>query len=156
LPLAADAQVVRQHPDSRHNVEDVVNGLRLKDLAEGRYLAFDLKEILAVLELDARNSRWLCTELWCIPFGAPDEQGLEDRYNTGTYLTGEELTALAAETRQVVDGRFRAFRGTETEPWLIVRAVDSSFWEVFSTEQTVLDRLRAQFKDVVEIASDAA
>jgi hypothetical protein len=133
-----------------------MNGLRIDDLAEGRYLAFDLREILAALGPQARTSRWVCTDLWCIPFGEPDESVLEKQYSPGSTITGEELVRLAAKIRQVVDGTFRAFAESADRPWLIVRAVDSSFWEVFSTEPEALERLRCRFRSVRHIATDAA
>jgi hypothetical protein len=137
--------------------EDIeMNGLRIADLAEGGHLAFDLKEILAAIGPAVSTSRWLCTDLWCIPFGEPDDQALEACYRTGSFIGGEELVELAAQTRQVVDGTFRAFRESAEQPWLILRAVDSSFWEVFSDDAATLDKLRVRFQDVRDITSDAA
>jgi hypothetical protein len=42
----------------------------------------------------------------------------------------------------------------EDDPWIIIRAVDSSFWEVFSDRQDVLDAIRARFRVVDDEADE--
>jgi len=135
-----------------------VKGLRIKDLAEGRYLAFDLRDLLSVIGPAVESSQWRCTDLWCIPIEPVGEGELEPQYDTGSLISGSTLTTLAARTRQVIDGEFRAHRGTPTSehPWLVIRAVDSSFWEVFSDDDSVLQQLRTRFHDVQDLAADAA
>ena len=135
-----------------------MRGLRIKDLAEGGYLAFDLRDLLSVIAAAAESSRWRCTDLWCIPIEPIGEGELKLQYDSGSLITGSTLSALAERTRQVIDGEFRAYRGSPTseEAWLVIRAVDSSFWEVFSDDDNVLRQLRVRFHDVQDLAADAA
>ena len=64
-----------------------------------------------------------------------------------TFIAGEHLSRIAHDLTQVIDGKFAALESSDS-PWVIIRAVDSSFYEVFSTESAVLDRVRATFRKV--------
>ena len=45
-------------------------------------------------------------------------------------ISGELLLQLAADITQVIDGKFAGYRLNESQPWLIVTAVDSSAYDV--------------------------
>ena len=66
-------------------------------------------------------------------------------------MTTDELAGFAAQVAQVIDGEFSAILPGETEPWLVIRAVDSSWWEVFSANGRVFDALRLRFTDVRDV-----
>ena len=51
---------------------------------------------------------------------------------------------------QVIDGEFRAFEPGAGEPWVIVEAVDSSYYTVQSADAAVLASIRDRFGDVSE------
>lgn len=133
-----------------------MKGLRIKDLRDDRCLAFDLKDLLAAIGPSAKSAFWRCTELWCLP-EEPNEEGmLEALYDTGTRIHGGEMVALADRTRQVIDGTFQGYRElVERDPWVVLRAVDSSWWEVFSVDEPVLTKLRVRFHDVEDLVADA-
>jgi len=125
-------------------------GLRIRDL-EGRVLAFDLRELLDLLGRDAVVSHWKCVVEDYVPTEHARPNLWEASSPSGTVLDGTDLVALAAETLQVIDGRFEAFRRGEDEPWLSLEAIDSSYWEVFASDAGHLVRFRRKFQQVEDL-----
>jgi hypothetical protein len=67
----------------------------------------------------------------------------------GPWVSGEEFLAHAREILQVIDGEFEAVQpGDLSPPWLILRAVDSSWWEVYSDDPDVEAAFRRAFHDI--------
>jgi hypothetical protein len=72
-------------------------------------------------------------------------------------LTGEEMRRFAGTVLQTIDGHFEAHSGGAAKrPWLIILAVDSSWFEVWSSKPAVLEGVRARFKHVSDIPAGAA
>jgi len=65
-------------------------------------------------------------------------------------LSGHDLMAATDRVLQVIDGEFDAFDDDQNKPWVIVRAIDSSFWEVESSDANVLAAVRGCFHRVEE------
>ncbi len=64
-------------------------------------------------------------------------------------LSGSDLASLAENTRQVIWGEFVGWGPTPSDkPWVIIRAVDSTFYEIISEDEAVLDKIRSTYKDV--------
>jgi hypothetical protein len=56
---------------------------------------------------------------------------------------------LAENTRQVIGGEFVGSVPTQSDrPWVIIRAVDSMFYEIVSEDEAVLDKISSTYKDV--------
>lgn len=125
-------------------------GVRIHDRTDDDELAFDLAELLACIGERARVSRWRCNVGECI---ARDEArtDLERAYGAPAGVSGAELFALAAETLQIVDGVFEAFRPGERRSWLKLEAIDSTYWEVFAAKADDLAPLRDRFSEVESI-----
>ena len=119
------------------------------------FLEFDLVELLAVLGESARSSTWRCSVKECISVEKA-RPNLEDAYNTADGLSGTELLALAAETRQVIDGVFQAFRAGEDSQWIKLEAIDSTYWEVFASDALQLSPFKSRFREVEHIEGGAA
>ena len=66
---------------------------------------------------------------------------------TDSMASSESLLNLANDGTQIIDGDFLAVRPSG-EPMLLLRAVDSTHWDLFTTEQEILDEIRANFRDV--------
>ena len=49
---------------------------------------------------------------------------------------------------QVIWGEFTGFKEGVLTPWVILRAIDSSFCEVETDDEQVLDSVRETFSDV--------
>ena len=127
--------------------------IRIHDLTDEHVLAFDLSDLLEALGPDAKLSAWTCSVGECIPRdGARTD--LEGAYDARVRLAGPELLALAAETLQIVDGVFEAFRPGERRPWIRLEAIDSSYWEAVAPDAADLVSLRARFREVEEIEED--
>ena len=123
--------------------------LRIKDLFEDRYLAFDLKDLLLVLGHEAGDLSWKCDVEWCI--AVDDTATLEDQFNGPSAIKGDDLLELAVNTRQVVDGVFEGCKAGSRTPWVKLEAIDSSYWEV-TADEVVIDRFRRHFRNVEVVA----
>ena len=113
----------------------------------------DLIDILALLGPQAEESDWEIADLECV--GAAAEQ-LYQFAEENTRVRGCTLLQLAADVTQVIDGVFSGYRSGESRPWVRVRAVDSSAYDVESDEEAVLTRMKQRFQEVAELpAGDA-
>lgn len=65
---------------------------------------------------------------------------------TGQRLSGQILRSRADDILQVITGEFRAFEGAAAAPWLMVRAFDSSFYEIVTEDEAVLALARQHFR----------
>jgi hypothetical protein len=128
-----------------------MQGLKIKDLRRtehGGYLSFDLKEIFSAIGAPVLISTWRCHNVECIGENAPRLHELSER---GQCVSGEELVEIVAGIFQTIDGEFAAHRDGKDEPWFVVNAVDSSWFEVLSLDPAVLETIRSGFKDVSEL-----
>jgi len=125
-----------------------MKGIRIKDLHEGKYLSFDLVDVLPLLGERATRSKWLVSDIWATM--KQIDQSMElDR----SWFSWEELQSLATGAQQIIDGRFEGYEVDEEKPWVIVLAVDSSYWEIISSDTEVIEAVAARFFQV-EILSD--
>lgn len=107
-------------------------------------LGFDLEQIVEVLGDQSRLS-WTVTNAYV----------LAERPGTGdpwTYsppdvsLAWSEIVQMAKTVVQVIDG---TFTGRSTEgPELLVCAVDSTYWVVWTEDSDVIERVRQSFRHV--------
>ncbi|KAA0695593.1 hypothetical protein DTW90_21630 [Neorhizobium sp. P12A] len=64
-------------------------------------------------------------------------------------LSGSDLVTIAENTRQVIWGEFVGSAPTQSnKPWVVIRAVDSTFYEIDSDDEAVLNKIRSTYKDV--------
>lgn len=127
--------------------------LRIHDAQPGGGLAFDLRDILAVLQPRAGNAEWEVyhadEEFWVT---GEDTRAIEALVGSGERVPGKTLSSLANEIHQVIWGEFRAFDGAAAKPWVIVRAIDSSYFEI-ETDDDALAALVQQHFNVVQSAA---
>jgi hypothetical protein len=139
-------------------------------LAQGQALSFDTKEILSCLGPGIHRYLWAITDLDCT--GA-EAQPLCDavekaRRNAKTFLLSwDELLAAAQKFDQTIEATFIAFSRKasaangldmvndlalfpQCEGELIVRAIDSSFFEIWTKSYDDVRTLKKCFKDVRE------
>jgi hypothetical protein len=119
----------------------------LRTVAAGSFLAVDLVDILHLCDSQVQASNWHVSDVECIGEGADELRAISD---SGRPLGGEELLRLAGSVSQVIDGDFQGFLNAAPRPWLIVRAVDSTFYVVITNDAVVLSKIRTRFKDVRE------
>jgi hypothetical protein len=120
---------------------------------EGGALGFDLIDLLQLLPPSSMQSTWRCCDVDAL---GPGAERLHTASASGEPLSGEELATAAEAVRQVIEGDFVAQRQGEIEPWLAIRAVDSSFYVVITNDDETILRVRGRFRDVRESPDDAA
>lgn len=123
-------------------------GIEIADRRDGSFLTVDLVDILNVLGSLAEESEWEISEVECLGTVADKLHQLAD---TKVRVSGKTLLQLAANLTQVIEGVFAGYRNGESEPWIVIGAVDSSAYDVESTELSVLEPFRQKFKQVADL-----
>lgn len=123
-----------------------MQGIEIRD-SEQDVLTFDLKDILRVIGHPAIESEWICSY---VDYSGNIDNSLERLLDWGESdpISGELLFKLASEIIQTIDGNFIGYKQNEQTPWIVIKAIDSSLWEVFSTSFEVLKNIEASFNDV--------
>ncbi|MDP3548997.1 MAG: hypothetical protein Q8R81_01225 [Novosphingobium sp.] len=126
--------------------------ITIHDLHDERnVLAFDLRDLLALLAPTSLEAEWTVADPACQEFFATGEGGaaLEKLAAETAMVSGKDLLALANETQQVIWGDFRgAFENRPGQIWTIIRAVDSSFYEITTSDGEVIEKVQGHFNDV--------
>lgn len=81
----------------------------------------------------------------------PSEVGqdqLEQFAASGSSVSGALLSKAAHEAHQVIWGEFTGTLPERTDAWVVIRAIDSTFYEVTSSDDAVLSAVRTAFNDV--------
>jgi len=126
--------------------------IQIHDLTRGA-LAFDLREILAALGPRAYTTYWTASDV-ASPAQALDATGdgavaLEELALSGQRTTGAHLIDIVRTVSQIIWGEFSGCSDkAAAEPWIVIVAVDSSWFEVRSDDAAALARIRSAFKDV--------
>ena len=127
-----------------------MKGIGIHDLT-GSGLAFDLRELLGARGPRGRAAWWrACTPVWYIGEGAIP--ALDVGEPPGPWIRGSDLMDVDGLT-QVVDGVLESVEEPvpptgNISPWVVLRAVDSSWWEVYSDDSATLAAVRSRFTDV--------
>ena len=117
-------------------------------------LAFDLRDILAALGPQAVKAVWRVGDveveseaLMMATGNGADE--LEKLAKLGMLVSGERLIEIARNVDQIIWGEFKGYdSASSADPWIVVVAFDSTWFEVRSTDDLALARLEVAFKDV--------
>jgi hypothetical protein len=129
-----------------------MKAVRIHDTDAGRdVLAFDLRDILSALRQQADRAIWrigkVNGEFMVTGDDAADE--LAKLAESGMPVSGRRLRKISRHVVQTIFGEFRGYEyASSTDPWIIVIAYDSTWFEVQSQDEAALDRLKAVFKDV--------
>jgi len=110
-------------------------------------LAITLGDLLRIVGEAVHASSWRLAGVEALGASADE---LHTASDAGAVVTGEDLLRIAEGVDQVIDGYFRAYRTGEHEPWLILRAVDSTSWDVASKSSHTLDAIRQQYSHVLD------
>jgi len=123
--------------------------LTIHDTDPAGCLAFDLRDILAVLRPYAENADWEVDHA-DEDFRATgkDTRPIRALVDSGERVSGKILSSLAEDIHQVIWGEFRAFKGSATTPWTIVRAIDSSYFEIETNDDEVVALIQQRFNCV--------
>src|SRR5262245_24059119 len=106
------------------------------DMEQNRgFLAVDLRHVLAALGEHALSSDWRVRDVWATGNATPELESLDETQ----VISGQRLSELAQNVDQIIDGVLSAFERGCSLPWVVVEAVDSSFYAVHSNDATGLD-----------------
>ena len=105
--------------------------------------SFGLEELLTALGAPAVQSWWRCARLWYESRDNRDVAELDRAERSHTLLSGKQLLRAARRVREIIDGEFQAVREGEDRPWLVLRAFDSSWWEVVSDDWSTVAAIRS-------------
>jgi hypothetical protein len=111
----------------------------------GRFLAVHPRHILAALGIRALESDWRVRDVWATD---GDSAGTLESFDGTQLISGPQLRTLSENVLQVIDGVFSGFEASSAEPWVVIEAVDSSFFLVSSGDARVLDIIRNTFREV--------
>ncbi|NET61270.1 MAG: hypothetical protein F6K47_35630 [Symploca sp. SIO2E6] len=130
-----------------------MHGVTILDHTDDNFLAVNLIDILYLLGAPAQESEWDISGLECLGSKADELHQIAD---DSVRISGAILFELAAQLTQVIDGVFVGYKQGKQKPWIIVRAVDSSAYDVESSSEEVLASIRQNFQEVVDIPSAIA
>ena len=112
-------------------------------------LAFDLRDILAPLGRDGERSAWSVRDVECL--GGDAAQELHDASDSMRVLTGSRLIELARAVGQVIEGEFSGRLPGDVADWIVIRAVDSSAFDVYTDQEEVLSAFKSSFGCVEDL-----
>src|SRR5438105_3128206 len=128
-----------------------MRGVTITDSTDdGRLLSFDLSDILRLLGPAAADAEWEISGVECVGGAAAEE--LHRLAKARARVAGQTLLSLAAQVTQTIDGVFTGFRAGEQQPWVIIRAADSSSFDVESDDEDVLASVKQRFHDLTEFS----
>ncbi len=111
-------------------------------------LAVNLADILQLFGPKLASTEWEISDIECL---GTDSESLHQLADTQTRVSGETLLQIASNITQVIDGTFVGYPDNAPEPNIIVRAVDSSAYDVESSDETILTVLRQRFQQVEDL-----
>lgn len=132
--------------DSNGKLTTAMHGITIHD-SENNFLSFDLIDVLNTVGERTARSRWRVSDVEASGNSALLLRTLSDE---NAQITGVELLGIASDLAQVISGTFEAYLGAD-DPWLIIRAVDSSEYDVECDDPSVFASLRARFSDITLI-----
>ncbi|NEU13291.1 hypothetical protein G3T14_14290 [Methylobacterium sp. BTF04] len=125
--------------------------LQIHDLEPQHAAVVDPRLVLPMLGERAIRASWQVAGVarFDEPFFATGEGAthLEALCQSLKRVSGVVLSQIFGRVRQVIWGEFSAYDGDGT-PWVILRAIDSSWCEVETDDVGILDRVRETFADV--------
>ena len=126
-----------------------MRGLTIADTDNRNILRVDLKDILRVVGEKGLQSVWTLHGIESVNGEFADE--MHRLSDTDIVISGARLRFLADRILQVIDGEFRGAADTASKPWILIRAIDSSAFDVSTNDGHLLERVRENFKEVTEI-----
>lgn len=126
-------------------------GVTILDRTEsGDRLAFDLLDVLQEISSELGKTMWRMEQVEC--FGEASGE-LHSLSIAREYVPGTVLLELASKIYQVIDGEFYGYKKeSNNKAWIIIRAVDSSAFDVECEDREVLERYRTRFRHVADIS----
>ena len=80
--------------------------------------------------------------------GQPGQDPLEVLAAVGSSVSGVTLWEFAHAASQIIWGQFVATLPEQNDAWVVISAIDSTFYEVTTSDEMVLVKIRSAYKDV--------
>jgi hypothetical protein len=80
--------------------------------------------------------------------GQPGEDQLELLAASGSSVSGLMLAEYAHATSQLIWGQFAGTLPAQSDIWVVIRAIDSTFYEVTTSDDEVLAKIKSAYNDV--------
>ncbi|APT35034.1 putative nucleotidyltransferase (plasmid) [Methylobacterium phyllosphaerae] len=127
--------------------------LQIHDVPPTAPIVVDPRAVLPILGQRAIRANWEVAGVArhgeaLIVTGEEAADRLEALSRSTVRIPGGLLVELIHQTAQVIWGEFKAFEEGEEAPWVILRAIDSTWCEVETDDESVLDQVRRTFADV--------
>lgn len=126
-----------------------MRGVTISDTDSRGFLSFDLRDILRLLGSRGLASMWHVRGVECIGGEAAD--ALHRVSDSGELLDGSRLESLARDITQVIDGEFSGRLPDSQDVWIVIRAVDSSAFDVLTDDESILHALIGHFARVDDL-----
>ena len=120
-----------------------IPGLVISDATDTNTLAFDLRDVLVAIAPKGEGLQWYVRDVDALGQGA---EKLASTAQARSPLEFESLRDAAQRVNQVIDGQFAGFRGGCLV--IAIEAVDSTTYEVYSSDPEILAALRSCFRCV--------
>lgn len=124
-----------------------MKGVSILDIVEASETSL-LADVLDTLREDIVGFQWRISSVECLGEGADEFHRLSDAQAT---VDTPQLYALAKSVCQIIDGNFTGYRGDSPAPKIVIRAVDSSAYDVEAEDEHVLATVRQKYPNVVDI-----
>jgi hypothetical protein len=124
-------------------------GVTITDRDANGVLTLDLRDILRLIGPEAETAEWQVSEVEALDGKAAQE--LEDLSDRDLKVPGHVLLRLSNDVGQIINGCFEAYRKEAREPWIVIRVVDSSAFDVETDSETLIEQIRRQFNNVADI-----
>ena len=135
--------------------------LRIYDYRDG-VLALNLRDLVDLLAPRSLEADWKVSpvtlndpllgrsfdEFMVTGPTEPDQVDLERLAASGSVVSGFTLSQVLHAAHQVMWGQFVGTLPNQKDPWVVMCAIDSTFYEVTSADQGVLNAIRSAYKDV--------
>jgi hypothetical protein len=132
--------------------------VRIYDCTNG-VLALDLRDLLGLLGSRSLQAIWTASPVKMyypeldvfeehFMVSEPSGDQLDVLARNRSSVSGTVLTELANAVWQVIWGEFIAVLPGQDATWVTVRAIDSTFYEVTTTDDSVLNQVKSTYKDV--------
>ncbi len=120
----------------------------ISDKDDRNVLTFDLKNVLEVIGNRPAGWTWMIQGLECTGPSAEIIHGLSD---SGRRVEDKMLVDLLNGVMQTIDGSFLGYPQDAVLPAIVVRADDSSCFDVLSDDQAILKRIQERFREVTVV-----
>lgn len=135
--------------------------LRIYDYRNG-VLALDLRDLIDLLAPRSLEANWIVSPVTLnyprlgrsldnFMITGPDEPGQdqpEQLAASRSAVSGIMISEAAHAARQVIWGQFAATLPEQKDTWVVIRAIDSTFYEITSADEAVHNAIRSAYKDV--------